>query len=435
MPGDKRHRLSENEARRTFERAGLEPLEPFVDTRQKWKSKCMRCGSLVSPRYSAIQQGQKGCRACFADSQRLKSADIEETLKSEGLILDSNYINSKVHIDVRCIKCGTKFTTQMNRLRGRKNQCPNCFGRRTFQKGTRKIVVNLEEINQLLLLKHLKPIEPFPGVTKRWKCIHEKCGREVSILLKGLRNTAGDGCKYCVRNRKLGAEDAIFLMRSAGFEPLTEYRNVERPWKSKCFKCGRVVMPRLADVRKGKKCGYCAKRRVDPKEAIRVMKAQQLKPLEPYPGNKKGWKCVHTKCGNVVYPRFNSIQQNQGGCKFCMKTFKYEKPSYLYLIWHQELMAIKVGIGNYGSKKDRLKSHINNGWIEYRVFDFSDGRTAEKCETEVLKWLRKERGLSKFLSAEFMPQGGHSETVDGSEISLGEIENHVSIVIKKHHLF
>jgi hypothetical protein len=435
MPGDKRHRLSENEARKVFIRAGLEPLEPFVNTRQKWKSSCSRCGSIVNPRYSAIQQGQKGCRACFADSQRLSSIDVAATLKAEYLIIRSKYVNSKLPIEVMCIKCGTEFTTQMNRLRNRKDQCPNCFGRQTYKKGNRKIHVNLDEINEFLRIKNLRPIEPFPGVTRRWKCVHEKCGKEVSILLKGLRSSNGDGCKYCVRNRKLNGDQAISFMRTAGFEPLTDYKNVEQPWKSKCMVCLRIVSPRLADVKKGKKCGYCAKRKVDPREAIKIMKAQNLKPLEPYPGNKKGWKSLHVKCGNIVYPRFNSIQQDQGGCKFCMKTFKYDKPSYLYLIWHQELTAIKVGIGNYGNKKDRLKSHLANGWVEYRIYDFSDGRSAEKCETEVLKWIRKDRGLAKYLSPEFMPQGGHSETVDGSEISLGEVENQINLVMKQLRLF
>jgi len=435
MPADKRHRLSENEARKVFIKAGLKPLEPFVDTRHKWKSVCTRCGAIVNPRYSAIQQGQKGCRACFVESQRLKKTDVNAILKLENLILESEYINSKLPIQVRCIHCETQFTTQMSRIRSMKNQCPNCFDRKIYQEGTRKAIVNLDEINAFLSTKNLVPIESFPGVSKRWKCLHQKCGKEVSILLKGLRKTNGDGCRHCVRNRKLTSEEAIQLMQSVGFEPLTEYKNVEEPWKSKCTTCGHEVAPRLKDVKKGKKCGYCARRKVDPKEAIKVMKAQNLKPLEPYPGNKRGWKCLHTKCGNIVYPRFNSIQQEQGGCKFCMKTFKYDKPSYLYLIWHEQLKAIKVGIGNYESKKDRLKSHIANGWTEYRIYSFVDGRSAEKCETETLKWIRKDKGLAKYLTAEFMPQGGHSETVDGSEISLGEIDSQITFIMKEWHLF
>jgi recombinational DNA repair protein (RecF pathway) len=52
-------------------------------------------------------------------------------------------------------------------------------------------------------------------------------------------------------------------------------------------------------------------------EAVKVMKAAKLKPLENYPGNKTKWKCKCLRCGKTVYPSFGSVKNGQGGCKNC----------------------------------------------------------------------------------------------------------------------
>ena len=48
-----------------------------------------------------------------------------------------------------------------------------------------------------------------------------------------------------------------------------------------------------------------------------TMKKAQYKPLEPYKTALTKWKCLHIPCGNVVNPKYNSIQQGKGGCRTC----------------------------------------------------------------------------------------------------------------------
>jgi len=43
--------------------AGLEPLEPYVDSMQRWKCR-HSCGEIVYPPYARIQQGNGGCMSC-----------------------------------------------------------------------------------------------------------------------------------------------------------------------------------------------------------------------------------------------------------------------------------------------------------------------------------------------------------------------------------
>lgn len=56
--------VDEQKAIKVMRRAELEPLEPFKNSHSKWKSKCMKCDSIVSPAFNTIQQGQGGCLVC-----------------------------------------------------------------------------------------------------------------------------------------------------------------------------------------------------------------------------------------------------------------------------------------------------------------------------------------------------------------------------------
>lgn len=55
----------------------------------------------------------------------------------------------------------------------------------------------------------------------------------------------------------------------------------------------------------------------DSAEIMQVMKKAKLKPLEPYKTALTKWKCLHIPCGKIVYPKYNWIQQGQGGCGTC----------------------------------------------------------------------------------------------------------------------
>lgn len=45
-------------------KAGLKPLEPYIDIKTKWKCKCLKCGNIVNPMFNSIQSGSGGCNYC-----------------------------------------------------------------------------------------------------------------------------------------------------------------------------------------------------------------------------------------------------------------------------------------------------------------------------------------------------------------------------------
>ena len=66
-------------------------------------------------------------------------------------------------------------------------------------------------------------------------------------------------------------------------------------------------------------CGFCSGHFVDVETALKVMQSANLLPLVPYTKSHIKWKSKCLICERVVFPTYNSIQQGNGGCKYCSK--------------------------------------------------------------------------------------------------------------------
>jgi formylmethanofuran dehydrogenase subunit E len=53
--------------------SNLQPLEPYVDSKKKWKCKCLKCGEIVYPKYNGIQSGRGGCTNCAPRGMNLNA--------------------------------------------------------------------------------------------------------------------------------------------------------------------------------------------------------------------------------------------------------------------------------------------------------------------------------------------------------------------------
>lgn len=95
-------RTPQSQAISIMENAGFEPLEPYKHRHHPWKSRCRKCGNLVSPHLGAIVNGQ-GCRFCsglVVDPERAKQKMIAANL--EPLV---DYPGAAKPWESRCLKC------------------------------------------------------------------------------------------------------------------------------------------------------------------------------------------------------------------------------------------------------------------------------------------------------------------------------------------
>jgi hypothetical protein len=365
-----RQRMSQKTAISIMQKAELEPLENYKNMNSPWKCKCLRCGTIVSPRLSGIVSGQGGCLSCGFKKSGLKSRKDENI--AIKIMLDANleplepYVNSHKPWKCKCLKCEAIITPTLSGIQSASGGCKYCA----------RNYIDSETAIERMILKGYQPQEPYISSGTKWKCIHIPCGKVVFPLYANIQNGKG-GCMDCGSKQSANAtrtseKTAIEKMLIAQLEPLVPYTNNHTPWKSKCLKCGAIVSPSLKTVLKGSGCINC------------------------------------TPFGiNMV------------------------NPSYLYLITHQELGSHKVGIGNHKKKNDRLGRFRQFGWETHKVWEIESGREALRIEKAVFKILRKELKLPIFLSYDDMPKTqGHSETVDAEAISLLQLEKIINKAIK-----
>ena len=167
----------------------------------------------------------------------------------------------------------------------------------------------------------LKPLEPYTKSAAKWKCLHIACGEIVYPSHHSIKKGNG-GCKPCGHIKtanagRLTEEYAVEIMLKASLKPLEPYKGANNKWRCRCINCKRIVIPTYASVQQGRKCEYCSKTKVDIKDAVKIMTKANLKPLDPYPGSMTRWKCLHTVCGEIVYPRYLDVKKGNGGCKPC----------------------------------------------------------------------------------------------------------------------
>ena len=98
----------------------------------------------------------------------------------------------------------------------------------------------------------------------------------------------------------------------------------------------------------------------------------------------------------------------------------------LYIIYHPQYNAIKVGIGDIAGK--RFKAHKTKGWELVAYWYFQNRAGARRVESIVVNTLRDKYG--HFLNKDNMPYGGYTETFNAKKISKKKIIGLVNRAIK-----
>ncbi len=183
-----------------------------------------------------------------------------------------------------------------------------------------------QEAVKVMLKAGYEPLEPYARSHGKWKCLHLACGEIVYPTYHNISQGQG-GCFSCGRKvtadkRRLPDSITLEIMLRAKLKPLEPFKDVNRPWKCKCLNCGKTVRPTLTNIKNGQNgCGFCTGQFVDVTVAIKDMKSANLLPLVAYSKSHDKWKSKCLVCEKVVFPTYNSIQQGNGGCKYCAKKF------------------------------------------------------------------------------------------------------------------
>ncbi len=104
--------------------------------------------------------------------------------------------------------------------------------------------------------KGVWPVSDWPGGARKWLCVCMTCGSFVTPTYNNVMRPGRGGCTHCARKaaaarRRLSAAEAVDIMRAAGVEPLEDYPGVDAPWKCRCLnpECPGVWNGEPADIR------------------------------------------------------------------------------------------------------------------------------------------------------------------------------------------
>ena len=411
-------RIPEAEARQVMLDADLEPLEPYPGGGQPWKCRCMVCATEVTPRYDHIKQG-RGCPSCGRKRAGLKhrtpSNDAVALMRAAGLEPLEVYPGSHTPWRCRCMVCGAEVTPRYGGIRNGQGGCVPC-GRTTT--GLKKRTPTTEAV-ALMRAAGLEPLEPYQGSQTPWRCRCTTCKTEVTPQHANVK-AGHSGCTHCAGWGPVDPDEAVAVMVAAGLEPLEPYPGSKKPWRCCCTTCGEEVAPTHGDVTRGTGCRVCGGTApLSHEAASAVMVAAGLEPLEPYSTASAPWRCRCTTCGLEGTPAYANVNSGAGGCRFCADFgFDLSAPALLYLIQHPGLSAAKVGIS--GLDTHRLRDHKRGGWRVVATWEFDVGADAETVEGAALSWWREELGVSQALAREDMPIGGATETAWLADVDIDE---------------
>ena len=347
----------------------LNPLVEFPGANKPWKSKCLVCGQITSPRLSGIRQGQGGCKKCGVNSsaktRMLSEKEATVRLKKLKLKPLESYPGTAKPWKCECLRCGSIVKPRLNYLERSVFGCAFCAGKivdekiavthmkrakllpqvkfpgsakpwlSICQRCKREVAPRYSSIKagqggciwcvgkrvdpivavQTMKSKGLQPLEPFASASARWNCQCLRCLRSITTTYK-LASTSAGGCKFCAPNY-VNQKVILKTVEKAGYKPLEKYKNASTQWKVMHIKCGRTIKITYDSVRAGHNCKYCAGRAVIPKEAVALFKLRGLNPLTPYPGGRKPWKCRCRICKKIVYPQYTSVATRNSGCIYC----------------------------------------------------------------------------------------------------------------------
>ena len=193
-----KHFVDPTEAKELFKENSLKPLIKYPGALTGWKSKCLKCNSIVYPTYSNVRTGHSGCKYCakkIGAAKKSKSKrQVYKFLRENGYypLANSDFISAKKFVLSRHKPCGSivkarYFSIQQGR--GCCNFCGTQQGALKWANTLEDILPHLKSKKIILLDKKLKGMRE----SHKFKCT--VCGLIWTTRLSSL--TSDIGCPSC----------------------------------------------------------------------------------------------------------------------------------------------------------------------------------------------------------------------------------------------
>jgi hypothetical protein len=242
------------------------------------------------------------------------------------------------------------------------------------------------------------------GIKREWKCKKGHVWDESPINRTRTRTGNLLGCPFCSGHRVLPGFNDLktshpkIAKEAFGWDPRTIGRGSKKKFTWKCSKNHTYENSIGNRTSRNDGCPYCSGRKclagfndlktTDSKLAKEAF-GWDPKTISRGSGRRLQWKCSK---GHTWVATPNSRTSMDNGCPGCEITgFDLNKNAWIYLLTHQELKMLQIGITN--SPKSRLAKHRQKGWTLLELKGPIKGDLAKKYERSALKFLKSHKAL------------------------------------------
>ena len=323
-------RTSESDAKKVLLGLGLKPIEPFVNSKTKWKSIHLECGTECYPTLERVKLGQVSCPNCrykkVAQSLRFSNQKAVEIMRKAGYEPTEQYVNALSKWPCVHKKCGSRVSPTLNQIQNGQGGCLSCGHKETGLKKRNSI----SKVEAKLNSKGFRLIGEYTGAKDKLEVLCLKCGSTFDGTWGVISRKTGRGCLVCARKSaadryRMETTEVRRRLKEAQMELVGIYKSSNKPVDCLCLQCGKVRKLRLSSLHRGGGCKPCGMkhagklRRTEESLAIEIMRSiGKVEPLEPYQGQNTVWKSCCLVCQKVVYPRLSSVKGRNGlGCNTC----------------------------------------------------------------------------------------------------------------------
>lgn len=323
-------RTSESDAVKVLLGLGLRPVEPFVNSKKKWRSIHLECGTECYPTLEKAKLGQVSCPNCrykkVAQSLRFSNQKAMAIMRKAGYEPTEEYVNALTKWPSIHLQCGSRVSPTLNQIQSGQGGCFSCGHKETGLKKRN----SSQKVQEMLKAKGFKLLGEYTGAKEKMAVLCLKCGSTFDGTWGVISRKTGRGCLSCARKMaadkyRMDTTEVRQRLKDARMELVGVYKSSNKPVDCLCLQCGKVRKVRLSSLSRGGGCKPCGVknagklRRTDESIAIEVMRTiGKVEPLEPYTGQNIAWKSSCLECKKIVYPRLASVKRNKGlGCKHC----------------------------------------------------------------------------------------------------------------------
>ncbi len=217
----------------------LIPLEPYINSKEKIKIKCICCGNVFSSSPSNLLASH-GCSICARKSRHDTQCMTKNIFKSRldkiqpNLVLLSDYYNSYTKVRVRCKICGNEYNAFPNNLL-RNYGCKQCYRNNHKPRSRDEFIGRVNEINDAFYIG-----EDYINGKELCSITCKICGYERSVI-PNLFLSRGCRCPKCDGNIKITPNEYrdFVYNKNKDIIVVSDYITVKDKLLYKCDICGK----------------------------------------------------------------------------------------------------------------------------------------------------------------------------------------------------